>query len=183
MFQIGHRASRVPRRMGLCMPGVFAPARSAQPSPYRSGQCCLPRVRSASAPEKRPISGLNTLPAHAPVNASLTPLPRPAHDSGSVWVAHPSLSGTFTLQHPAGLSRHTPTLGVSRAGYRVGCTRLILIEAPSSAYRRGMLRAAKTLTHEQGGDLMRFYTTTAPFLLWYRSPRPHHVRLHPRPGR
>ena len=31
--------------------------------------------------------GLNTLPAHAPVNASRTPLPTPAHDSEPVWWA------------------------------------------------------------------------------------------------
>src|SRR5207247_6480245 len=97
------------------MPEVFDPARSAHPSPYRGGPCCLPRVRSASAPEKAPISGLHTLPARSPVNASLAPLPGPAHDSGPAWVANPSLSGTFTLQHCAGLSRHTLTLAVSRA--------------------------------------------------------------------
>jgi hypothetical protein len=28
-----------------------------------------------------------------------------------VWVAHPSRSGTCTLQHSAGFSRHTQTLG------------------------------------------------------------------------
>src|SRR5712691_12654957 len=54
------------------------------------------------------ISGLNTLPAPSPVNASPTPLPTPAHDSGPVWLAGPSLSGTCTLQHSAGLSRRIP---------------------------------------------------------------------------
>ena len=61
-----------------------------------------------------PISGLNTLPAPSPVNASPTPLPTPAHDSGPAWLARPSLSGTCTLQHSADLSRRTRTLGVSR---------------------------------------------------------------------
>ena len=52
MGQVRCRASRVPHTMFPCMPGVFDPARSAHPSPYRGGPCCLPRVRSASAPEK-----------------------------------------------------------------------------------------------------------------------------------
>jgi hypothetical protein len=59
-------------------------------------------------PRQTPISGLNTLPACSPVNASPTPLPMPAHDSGPVWLARPSLSGTFTLHHCAGLSRRLP---------------------------------------------------------------------------
>jgi len=58
--------------------------------------------------KKAPISGLNTLPACSPVNASPTPLPMPAHDSGPVWLAGPSLSGTCTLHHCAGLSRRLP---------------------------------------------------------------------------
>jgi hypothetical protein len=59
-------------------------------------------------PRKAPISGLTTLPACSPVNASPTPLPMPAHDSGPVWVASPSLFGTCTLHHCAGLSRRLP---------------------------------------------------------------------------
>jgi transposase len=39
---------------------------------------------------------------------------------------------------------------------------LILIEAPSSAYRRGMLSLGKNLLR-RGGDLMRFYTTQHQF--------------------
>src|SRR5213592_4621533 len=39
---------------------------------------------------------------------------------------------------------------------------LILIEAPSSAYRGGMLRAGNYHS-QRGGDLMRFYTTQHPF--------------------
>ena len=64
------------------------------------------------------ISGLHTLPAPSPVNASPTPLPTPAHDSGPVWLARPSLSGTCTLQHTAGFSRRTLTPAVSRATSR-----------------------------------------------------------------
>ena len=58
-------------------------------------------------PELTAISGLHTLPARSPVNASPTPLPVPAHDSGPAWLANPSLSGTYTLQHSAGFSRRT----------------------------------------------------------------------------
>jgi hypothetical protein len=60
------------------------------------------------------MSGLHTLPARSPVNASRLPLPIATHDSGPVWVATPSLSGTFTLQHIAGLSRRTLTLRLGR---------------------------------------------------------------------
>jgi hypothetical protein len=103
------RASRVPHTVLPCMPGVFDPARSACPSPQWGLRWCLPHVRSASAPEKRPISGLHTRPARSPVNASLSSLPTPTHDSGSVWWARPSLSETCTLSYRAGLSRHTLT--------------------------------------------------------------------------
>src|SRR5712692_10416644 len=64
----------------------------------------------------------------------------------------------------------------------VACTPLILIEAPSPAYHRGMLRVANP-RNEQGGDLKAILHPTAPFLLWDRSPRPHHVPVHPRPSR
>src|SRR4029453_9359718 len=60
-----------------------------------------------------PISGLHPLPAPSPVNASPAPLPTPAHDSGPVWLAQPSLSGTSTLHHYAGLSRRRPETQVS----------------------------------------------------------------------
>src|SRR5438034_8890496 len=45
----------------------------------------------------------------------------------------------------------------------VGSTGLILIEAPSSAYRRGMLRVAKTLVTNKEETSMRFYTKQHPF--------------------
>ena len=38
----------------------------------------------ASAPSQSPMAGLPTRPARSPVNASQTPLPRPAHDSEPV---------------------------------------------------------------------------------------------------
>jgi transposase len=40
---------------------------------------------------------------------------------------------------------------------------LILIEASPCAYHDGMLALGSTLTHLQGGDLMRFYTKQHPF--------------------
>ena len=64
------------------------------------------------------MSGLNTLPASSPVNASCLPLPINPHDSGPAWLARPSLPGTFTLQHIAGFSRRTRTLRLSRARKR-----------------------------------------------------------------
>jgi hypothetical protein len=60
------------------------------------------------------MSGLHTLPARSPVNASRAPLPRLAQDSGPVWLAGPSLSETCPPSPPAGLSRHTRTLALRR---------------------------------------------------------------------
>ena len=114
MGQARDRASRVPPTLLPCLPGVSDPAGSVSPSPARCLRCGLPRVRSASAPRTSPIAGRHTLPARSPVTASRLPLPVATHDSGPVWVAHPALSGTFTLSHPAGLSRHTPTAGEPR---------------------------------------------------------------------
>ena len=45
----------------------------------------------------------------------------------------------------------------------VGSSALILIEAPSPAYRRGMLIAAKTLVTNKEETSMRFYTKQHPF--------------------
>src|SRR5262249_20739919 len=123
------RASRVPRRVRLCMPEVFGPAGSVDTTPQRRLRYCLPRVRSASAPRNNPISGLHTLPAPSPVNASPTPLPTPAHDSGPAWLAGPSLSGTCTLHHCAGFSRHTRTSPLTCPGRSGGC-------GPENAYTR-----------------------------------------------
>ena len=122
------RASRVPPTMCPCMPGVFDPARGGSTLPSRCIPCGLPRVRSASAPRHSPLSGLHTLPARSPVNASRSPLPKRAHDSGPAWLARPSLSETCTPSHHAGLSRHTRTPGMSRCRKpeRSGATVLIV---------------------------------------------------------
>src|SRR5262249_57078443 len=109
------RASRVQATSVPLLVKGEGPTKLAHPLAFREGPCCLPRVRSASAPRTGPIAGLNTLPARSPVNASRAPLPKLAHDSGPAWLAKPSLSETCTLSHRAGLSRHTPTPAVSRA--------------------------------------------------------------------
>src|SRR5438132_14107206 len=64
---------------------------------------------------------------------------------------------------------------------RVMYKAVILIEAPSPADHRGMLRAGKQC-REQGGDLNEILHYPAPILLRHRPTRPYHVRLHPRPG-
>ena len=116
MGKARRRASRVPHTMFPRMPGVFDPARCGYALPERRARCCLPRVRSASAPRTRPISGLYTLPAHSPVNASQSSLPRLAHDSGPAWLAKSSLSETCISSHCAGLSRHTRDIMPSNGG-------------------------------------------------------------------
>jgi hypothetical protein len=52
---------------------------------------------------------------------------------------------------------------MSRVLLHVGSMHLILIEAPSPAYRRGMLRAAQTLVTNKEETSRRFYTTQHPF--------------------
>jgi hypothetical protein len=99
------RASRGPPKVFSRLPEVSDPARCGDALPSRRPRGCLPRVRSASAPRRSPRAGLHTLPARSPVNASRLPLPIVTPDSEPVWVAHPSLPGTFTLHHAAGFSR------------------------------------------------------------------------------
>ena len=71
-----------PRRV---RPGLAIPPRTISPS-------ATPR---ASAPWSFGISRLDTQPARTPVNASPEALRLPAHDSGPVWVATPSLYDSF----------------------------------------------------------------------------------------
>src|SRR5262245_16528727 len=54
------------------------------------------------------ISQLNTLPACAPVNASMAASRLATHDSGSGWLATPFLCDSFIHYSHAGLSRRTP---------------------------------------------------------------------------
>src|SRR4029453_14554966 len=127
------RASRGPHTVLLRMPEVSDPAGSSSALPKRRRQGCLPRVRSASAPRSSPLAGLHTLPACSPVNASPTPLPTPAHDSGPGWLAQPSLSGTCTLHHCAGLSRRLPERCGSAACWAVYYDQMGLCPVVSSA--------------------------------------------------
>jgi transposase len=85
-------------------------------------------------------------------------------------VANPYPTGTFTLQETPSLSwrenagrQLLPKAGAQRTLAAVACTPLILIEAPSPADQRGMLRAAKTLVTNKEETSMRFYTTQHPF--------------------
>ena len=60
-------------------------------SPWRTRPCCLPLRTTASAPWLHLFSRLNTPPVCAPVNASPAPSRGPTHDSGSPWLARPSV--------------------------------------------------------------------------------------------
>src|SRR5919108_1966026 len=63
---------------------------------------------------------------------------------------------------------------------RVGCKRLILIEAPSSTYPRGMLVVGKIPKKRRRPHAILHQAT--PILLRHRSACPHHVSLRPEPG-
>jgi hypothetical protein len=88
--------SRLPRKVFPRMLRVFDRAGSASLSRCRDWRCGLPLTPRASAPRRaRPkarfsFRGSIARPAHAPVNASPSPLRTPPHDSGSVWLATPS---------------------------------------------------------------------------------------------
>ena len=78
------------------MPRVSDPAGSQADFSVRLPRCGLPpSEKDVGTLEDKTISGLNTWPTCAPVNASPAPLRLPAHDSGSEWVATPSLYGSF----------------------------------------------------------------------------------------
>src|SRR5439155_19322563 len=63
----------------------------------------------------------------------------------------------------------------------VGCRRLILIEAPSSTYHRGMLVVRKVPKKRRRPHALLH--PTAPILLRHRPTCPHHGRLYPEPCR
>jgi hypothetical protein len=99
------RASRVPHTVFLSMQRSPTPPGPSPPHPHGVDDVAFRVCGARRHPRKAPISGLHTLPVHSPVNASCLPLPIHPHDSGPVWLAGPSLSGTYTLHHCAGLSR------------------------------------------------------------------------------
>jgi len=74
----GLRLRRVPRRLALSSPPVL-------PSALWHDVGTLVAI----------ISQLNTLPACAPVNASMAALRLTTHDSGSGWIAIPFLYDSF----------------------------------------------------------------------------------------
>ena len=98
-----HGISRLPLKVFARMLRVSDRAGSKGVSRLRRLQSCLPLSSTASAPQSShrlrdggSISRLHTWPARTPVNASLAPLwTTKMHDSGSVWVATPSLHETF----------------------------------------------------------------------------------------
>ena len=98
-----HGISRLPLKVLARMLRVSDRAGSLGVSRLRRLQSCLPLSSTASAPQSShllrdggSISRLHTWPARTPVNASLVPLRTTTmHDSGSVWVASPSLDETF----------------------------------------------------------------------------------------
>src|SRR5258705_6808584 len=97
-----HGISRLPLKVLAGMLRVSDRAGSKGVSRLRRLQFCLPLSSTASAPRSShrwrdggSISRLHTWPARTPVNASLVPLrTTKMHDSGSVWVASPSLHET-----------------------------------------------------------------------------------------
>ena len=91
-----HGLSRFPRAVLRCMHGVSDRAGFLRASRWRRAGCGLPPTSTASAPRCAAyVSRLNTWPARSPVNASPAQSPAPTHDSGSLWVATPSMFRTF----------------------------------------------------------------------------------------
>ena len=87
----GHGVSRFSRMEFPHVLEVSDRAGSPAHSPWRVRVCCLPLKTTASAPWFNLISRLNTPPVCAPVNASPVPSRAPTHDSGSPWLAGPSV--------------------------------------------------------------------------------------------
>src|SRR5215471_1502510 len=136
MEQVRCRASRVPHTMFPCMPGVCDPARSAHPSPYRGGPCCLPRVRSASAPEKSADFGA-PYPACTFPCQPFTGLVTRASVGGEPFAVgdlHPSTLCRFVPAHPNARGEPRSEAEAQRTLEGVGSMSMILIEVPSAAY-------------------------------------------------
>ncbi len=82
--------------------GSPTPPGLSSPRPTGANRVAFRVLGARRHPASTLISGLNTLPARSPVNASPQPSPTTTHDSGPVWLAKPSLSETFTPSHLAG---------------------------------------------------------------------------------
>jgi hypothetical protein len=92
-----HGISRFSRERLMHMHGVNDLAKFSDVLPYRHLKYCLPHSPTASAP-RIVLTRLFTQPIHIFVNASPISLRISAHDSSPMWVATPSLSGTFIRQ-------------------------------------------------------------------------------------
>ena len=69
------------------------------------------------------ISQLNTLPACAPVNASMAALRLATHDSGSGWLATPFLCDSFIHNSTPVLSRRTQHPANTPPQFETSCDR------------------------------------------------------------
>jgi len=87
----GCRISRFSRKVLPRMLGVFDRARPRRTSPCRCVGCCLRLPKGPRRLGAHSISRLNTRPACTPVHASGTSLRPCPQDSGSSWVAGPSM--------------------------------------------------------------------------------------------
>src|SRR4030095_8473347 len=87
----------------------------------------------------------------------------------------------FFLLKPNAAPQPHPEAAAERRLEGVGCRRLILIEAPSSTYHRGMLVVRKVPKKRRRPHALLH--PTAPILLRHRPACPHHVRLYPEPCR
>src|SRR5215469_2283050 len=95
----GHRTSRFSNKVFPYMPGVCDRAGSVRISRWRYARCCLPPSPTTSASRSSTLSRLNTLPAPAPVNASVPPYGVPRMTRGQ--------RGSLAL-HCVALSSTTP---------------------------------------------------------------------------
>jgi hypothetical protein len=86
-----HGTSRFSRPEIPYMHRFFDPAGSADGSRKRRRRCCLPRCRTASAPQARRFRGSIARPARTPTDASPPPSRTTAHGSGPPWLATPSV--------------------------------------------------------------------------------------------
>jgi hypothetical protein len=95
----GSRAGDVSTCQGLRRP-------AAGPALATARRSMLPSAFSRASALRTEFTPLNGWPARIPVNASRTALRPPAHDSGAVWFARPSLLWTCTT-HLLPVSRRT----------------------------------------------------------------------------
>jgi hypothetical protein len=86
----------VPAQGAYAHAGVYDRAGPASARAGAPGHVAFHSMHSVGVPEVL-FSRFNTQPMRTPVNASPKPSRVPAHDSGTVWFARPSLAETCTL--------------------------------------------------------------------------------------